>query len=308
VHEQRVRDAGGRGDVEEDLVPGRGLVAGDVEGLADRGLPAEEPGEADGEVAGVREGPQGRAVAVDDHGLAGAHALDDGPAAVEGQQRLVVGVGGAHDRGGEAVLAVGGGEDLLTLDLVARVLPERVAQRRGLGDRQVRGRGLVGRRGGDEQVLAASSREELDVAADLLGGEHDPVDDGIEGPVAEHGAHGGGVARVGGEDFGPFGDGALAGAAAVEDGDVEALGEGLADAGGGDPAGSADEQHADAHVRTLSVGGGRSHPNPRPRVGPRGYRGGMDEMLSPKGFGDPRPGRLGDGVGGAGHNRGREHT
>ncbi|GAA1679605.1 hypothetical protein GCM10009830_28330 [Glycomyces endophyticus] len=252
MHEHGLVDPGRGGDVQEDLVPGRGLVAGDVEGLADGGLLAEEPGEPDREVAGVGDGPQRGAVAVDDDGLAGAHPLDDGPAAVEGQQGLVVGVGGPHDGGGEAVLAVGGGEDVLALDLVAGVLPERVAQRRGLGDGQVRGRGLVGRGRGDEEVLPGAAGEELDVAADLLGGEHDPVDDGVEGAVAEDGAHGRGVAGVGGEDFGAVGDGSLAGAAAVEDGDVEALGDGLADAGGGDPAGPADEQHADAHVKPLS--------------------------------------------------------
>ena len=68
-----------------------------------------------------------------------AHPVDDGPAAVERQQRLVVGVGGPDDRRRQALFPVGPDQQVLAGDLVPRVLPEGVAQRRGLQHRQPAG-------------------------------------------------------------------------------------------------------------------------------------------------------------------------
>src|SRR6266581_3966749 len=112
--------------------------------------------------------------------LAREHPAEHRPPPVERDQRRVVGVRRPDDRGREALLPVRRHEQVLAGDLVAGVLPERVAQRRRLGDRHPRGRRLVGRRGADEHVLAGPPAEQVDVGADLLGGEGHPVHDRVE--------------------------------------------------------------------------------------------------------------------------------
>ena len=152
-----------------DLIPREHLVGRDLERLADRAVVAEQAHERDREVAGVRHRPQARAVALHHHLLSPAHAVDRRPAPEQRDARLVVGVRGTHDRHGESTLAIGRDEQLLARDLVARVLPERVAQRRRLGDGQAPDGLLVGGCARDVHVLARAALEQRDVAFDLLG-------------------------------------------------------------------------------------------------------------------------------------------
>ena len=124
-----------------------------------------------------------RAVAVHDDRPAAAHA---GRASVGSPSRRsrsagrVVGVRRAHDRRREAALAPGAHEHVLAGDLVPRVLPERVLERRRLRDEAASGRLLVGGGRADEHVLPACAARRAAVALDLLGGEGDPVHDRVE--------------------------------------------------------------------------------------------------------------------------------
>ena len=69
------RDAEGRGDGRVYRLPGQGLVARDLHGLADGGGIAQEADEAHREVAGMRQRPERLAVAVDDDPPPVQHAL-----------------------------------------------------------------------------------------------------------------------------------------------------------------------------------------------------------------------------------------
>jgi O-acetylserine/cysteine efflux transporter len=183
VHDVEVRP-GGRGEGLGDLVPGEHVVGGDVERLAEGARMAQQRHEAAGEVRMMGQGPQRCAVAVHHDRPALAHPGQRGPAAVERDEGLVVGVRGPHDGGREPLGAVEPGEEVLAGDLVAGVPPERVAQRRGLQYWQPRRRRLVSRRGADEHVLADPPAQQVDVGLDLLWREGDPVDDGVELEVA----------------------------------------------------------------------------------------------------------------------------
>ena len=88
-----------------------------METVADGLRVPEQADEAAGEVAAVGEDPQGSAVAVHDDGGAAAHPVHGGPLAEQRHARRIVGVRRAHDRGGEAPLAVGRDEQLLARDL-----------------------------------------------------------------------------------------------------------------------------------------------------------------------------------------------
>ena len=156
-----------------------------MEGLAEGPGMAEQGNEAAGEVLVVGERPQRGAVAVDDDLPALTHPPQHGPAAVEGHQRPVVGVRGPHDRDREALLPVRGDQQLLARDLVPRVLPERVAQRRGLHDRQTRRRCLIGRRGADEDVLPGTPAEQIEIGPDVLRREREPIDDRVKLQIAD---------------------------------------------------------------------------------------------------------------------------
>jgi O-acetylserine/cysteine efflux transporter len=183
VHNIGVRP-GGRRQGLRDLVPGEHVVGRDVERLAEGARMAQQRHEAAGEVVVMGQRPQRRAVAVHHDRPALAHPGQRGPAAVEGDERLVIGMRGPDDGGREPVVAVEPGEEVLAGDLVPGVPPERVAQRRGLQHRQPRRRGLVRRRGADEHVLADPPAQQVDVGLDLLWGEGAPVDGGVELEVA----------------------------------------------------------------------------------------------------------------------------
>src|SRR5664279_819610 len=125
------RDTGGFGESGVELVPGKDLVGGDVESVADRGRVAKKTVETAGEVFGVGNGPEGRAVAVDDHLATAADAVDERkvvPAADGDGPDGLVGEGGADDDGGEIAFPVAAGANLLAGDLVAGVLPEGVLE------------------------------------------------------------------------------------------------------------------------------------------------------------------------------------
>lgn len=64
---------------------------------------------------------------------------------------------------------------------------------------------MVGGCAGDENVLVGFASEEVEVAFDLVGGEYDPVDDGVPVVVFEEGF---GIVNVASDGFCALGDGA----------------------------------------------------------------------------------------------------
>ena len=196
-------DTGGAPEPAVDLVPGRRMRSGDRERLTDRRRMSEQPDEADGEVVAVGQGPLGGAVAVHDDRLPGPHPRDVGPAAGGRDEGLVVGVRRPDDGRGEPVVAVRRDQQILAGDLVAGVLPVRVPQRCGLGDREPGGRLLV--RGGraDEDVLPAAVAEPFDVGRDDIGGEGAELGDDIELLTAQGLVDGGLIAGIGVQGLAP---------------------------------------------------------------------------------------------------------
>ena len=171
---QFVRDDG------VDLVPCNGFVAGNVIRLTDSVRVAHEPNKALGEVRVVRDRPQGRAVAVDEDGLALHHPAHDLPRALvaldgEGQAALVVGMARADDGDREAVFPVHAHEVLFAGNFIAGVCPVRIGQRRALGDQIVRKRFLVCRGRGDEHELLRPAGKEAEIALKLVGREGDKI-------------------------------------------------------------------------------------------------------------------------------------
>ncbi len=204
---------------------------------------AEQPGERDREVVGMRDRPLARSVAVDDDGAPGAHPRDIGPAAEGRQQPLVVGVRRPHDGHRQTALAVCGDEHVLARDLVARVLPERVAQRRRLGHRHPPRRLLVRGRRADEHVLPGASLEQLEVGGDVLGREGQELGDDVEPALAEGGAHRAGVPDIGLDELDLRRERASRGAA-VEHRDLVPEGHRAAHARRADRSGTADVEDA----------------------------------------------------------------
>ncbi len=178
VHDARL-DAGRRRQGLRDPVPGEHVVTRDTDRLTDRARVPQERHEAAREVPVVGQGPQRGPVAVHHDRPSLPHPLHSRPAAVQRDQRRAVGMGGPDDRHGRATIAVGGHQDVLAGDLVARVLPPGVAQRGGLGDREEHGRGLVRRGRADEDELPRAPLEHLQVGAHVVGGEGQPVDHGV---------------------------------------------------------------------------------------------------------------------------------
>jgi hypothetical protein len=140
------------------------------------------------------------------------------------------------------VVAVGRDQEVFAGDLVAGVLPERVAEGRRLPDRQGRDGLLVRRRRADEDVLAAAAREEVDVGLDLVGREGDEVDHDVEVPVADGTADRRRVGHVPGQHLDAGGHGPRRGRAAVEDGEVVTQLDGSDGGRRADDPGTADEQ------------------------------------------------------------------
>ena len=181
----------------EDLIPREPFVARDVDGPGNRLRVAEKAHEAHGEIPVVRDRPKARAVAVDDDLLARLHAGDMGVTAFENDAGLVVGVRGTDDRVGELLLCPGGLKEFLAGDLVARILPVRIAERRLLGDGHRGGRRLVGRGGADENELPHPPAEKVEADGEVFRNEADPVHDRIELHAPEGGLRLGGIADVG---------------------------------------------------------------------------------------------------------------
>src|SRR4029450_5439558 len=160
-------DPGGGSKDARALVPGEDVGGGDVEALADGPGVTQQGNETLGEVVAVRQRPQRRAVALHDDFLSLSHALHQSPAGVARHQSAVVGVRRPNDRRRKAVLAAGAYQPILTSDLVPRVLPVRITQRRRLGDRHSGWRSLVRRGRADEDVLADPSSESLEINFDV---------------------------------------------------------------------------------------------------------------------------------------------
>src|SRR5579862_7057 len=237
-------EARGRGDRLRDLIPREREVGGQVEALTDSVRVPDQPGEPARDVGVVRQRPERGAVVVDDHLLPAPHPVDDRvPLAGGGggNPRLAVGVCRSHDRRREIRFAA---EEILTCDLVGRVLPARVPERRIFEQRAKRRRLSIDGRRADEHVLGDVSGEELDVRRDMLGRERDPIDDDVEALVAQRGRDRRRIANVGmdrthaARGVGP---------SPVEQREVDAaLGEQLRDRER-DVAGAADRENAHVH-------------------------------------------------------------
>lgn len=110
-----------------------------------------------------------------DDGQIRSHPVKDGAAVLEGEERLVVGVGGTDNGRLEETLPVGLRELLLASDLVATVLPVGIVEGRGLGDGEVAHRFVICGSAADEDELFGQSPEEIDVSIDVLGRERHEV-------------------------------------------------------------------------------------------------------------------------------------
>ena len=113
-------------------------------------------------------------------------------------------------------------------------------------------RGLVGRGRADEDVLAAAALDQVEAGAHVVGGEGQPVDDGVELEVAERLAGRCGVPDVGAQLPDALGQRPVLAHAAVQDGQVEAAFDRQAGARRADDAAAADEEDSlGTHGRTL---------------------------------------------------------
>jgi hypothetical protein len=180
---------------------------------------------------------------VDHDRLALPHPGDVGPAAGRRDQPLVVGVRGTDDGHRQAAAAVRLDEEVLAGDLVPRVLPERIAQRRRLGDRKPAGRLLIRGCRADEDVLPGASLEDVEILLDLIRGEGEEFGDDVILRAGHRLAHCCRIPDVGDELADAFWK-SPAGGAAVEDGHLVSLLDRSPHAGCADRAGAADVQDA----------------------------------------------------------------
>src|ERR1017187_2302146 len=122
-----------------DLVPGEHLVAGDVERLTDGLSLLHQARQPDGEVSRRCQRPGALAVVVDEHRLALLEPCRESVTPTGDRVRnppLRVGVRGADDRHREAGLVMALLQPLFAGQLLLRVIPPCVADRRVLGQRQ----------------------------------------------------------------------------------------------------------------------------------------------------------------------------
>lgn len=250
VHDDGL-DARGAPDGGIDLVPRQDLVAGDVKGLAKGAGVAKEAHESDGKVAVVCHHPKGGAVAMADDRLALAHAVHhrivlstDG----RGNPRGAIGVRGAHDGDGKALLAVCLHQAILAGDLVARVLPVGVDEGRRFGDDIMVRRLLVGAGGADVHVLANAPGKGGDILLDLIRRVAHKVGHHVIGAGLGHLAEASKIVAVADDGAHPAVE-CHGPSAAVEHGDVIAPCEGQLDARRADVAAAAHEQ--DLHPNLL---------------------------------------------------------
>ena len=188
LHAQRVRN----GLI--DLVPGQGFIRGDLERLPD-GLPvshkADKPA---GKVPVPGHGPEGRPVALNDHGLFFLHPLNDLPETVisvnaQGNRPLVIGMAGTDNGHREAFLPILFHQELLAGNLVPGVFPVRIGQRRTFRDAVI-GRGrLISGSGTDIDILAGFAAEEPVIPLHLVPGETDELTDRVKAHVLQQSRH-----------------------------------------------------------------------------------------------------------------------
>ena len=182
-----------------DLIPGQQLVGGDVEGVPEGLLVAQQPHETLGEILRVGDRPDRGAVPVHNHRLAAAHAVHDGevrPTPDGHRDHGIVGQGGTHDGHRETLIPISAHQPFLAGDLVAGVVPVRVGQRSVLRHHRVGQRFLVGGGRGDEDVLFRPAREQAQIALHVRGGKPDPVHHHIPGPPFQGAGRAGLVADV----------------------------------------------------------------------------------------------------------------
>ena len=85
----------------------------------------------------------------------------------DGYATFAIGMAGTDDGHRETVVAVFTHQQLLACNLVARILPVRIGQRRTLGDDMICRRLVVGRGRRDIDILPCTSAEQPDVAFHL---------------------------------------------------------------------------------------------------------------------------------------------
>ena len=136
--------------------------------------------------------PLGSPVSVDDDGLAVQHPAQDLPGALvtvdaDRDGTVAIGVARPDDGHRETLLPVFIHQEILTGDLVAGILPERIGQRRSFIDERTHHRLLVSRSGADIDVLRRLSAEKPPVAFHLAGNEADEIGHAVPGLAFQQG-------------------------------------------------------------------------------------------------------------------------
>ncbi len=179
---------------------------------------------------------------MDHHRPAGPHSCNVGPAAGEGNLRVVVGVGRPDDCHREPMVPVGPHQQFLTGNLLLRVLPVRVPERRGFTDRQVCRRLLVRRRRTDEHELACPALEELQIGRNMVRREGDEINDDVKPPGAERSSGGCRIPNIRDHHFRTIRDRVLRRIPTVQEGQRVPDGDGALRRGSTDHARPTDEK------------------------------------------------------------------